>query len=331
MKQQDFEARYTPDWAILESWLKRKGSKQSSDTDEKTISAEQLVPLYRQLCHHCALARSRGYSPELVDRLNRLALELHHVLYQQNRRLLPKVMYFLFMGFPEALRVNARLIALSAAFFLLPGLAMFVGCLTNNELIYTLMSPEDVWHFETIYDPANAILGRERASDTDLYMFGYYIKNNIGISFQVFAGGLLFGLGSVFYLVYNGLAIGGVAGHIVHLGFDETFFPFVVGHGAFELTAIVFSGAAGLRLGLALIDPGPYRRLTALRLAAKDAVWLIYGTTLMLLLAAFLEAFWSSSSTVPASVKYTVGAIYWLMVLVYSFSAAWRQRGSRSA
>ncbi|GAA4651461.1 stage II sporulation protein M [Kistimonas scapharcae] len=331
MKQQDFETRNNPDWVILEHWLSQADSKTSSTTNDSTITAERVVPMYRQLCHHCALARSRGYSPELVDRLNRLALELHHVLYQHNQRLLPQILYFLFLGFPEALRTNARLIGLSAAFFLLPGLAMFIGCLVNNELIYTLMSPEDVWHFEAIYDPANAVLGRERASDTDLQMFGFYIKNNIGISFQVFAGGLLFGLGSVFYLVYNGLAIGGVAGHIVHLGFDETFFPFVVGHGAFELTAIVFSGAAGLRLGLALIDPGPYHRLTALRLAAKEAVKLIYGTTLMLLLAAFLEAFWSSSSTMASPVKYTVGAAFWFMVLVYSLSAAWRRRGSRSA
>ena len=331
MKQQDFETRYNPGWVTLENWITWTGSKKSSKGAKETISAEQVVPLYRQLCHHCALARSRGYSPELVGRLNRLALELHHLLYQHSQRLRHQIVHFLFLGFPEALRANARLIGLSAAFFLLPGLAMFMGCLINNELIYTLMPPEDVWHFETIYDPANSVLGRERASDTDLYMFGYYIKNNIGISFQVFAGGLLFGLGSLFYLVYNGLAIGGVAGHIAHLGFGETFFPFVVGHGAFELTAIVFSGAAGLRLGLALIDPGPYRRLTALRLAAREAVWLIYGTTLMLLLAAFLEAFWSSSSTIPSSVKYAVGAVFWMMVFLYSLSAAWRQRGSRSA
>ncbi len=331
MKQQDFEARYNPDWVMLENWIARSGSRKPSKGFDETLSAEQIVPLYRQLCHHCALARSRGYSPELAERLNRLALKLHHRLYQHHQRLLHQIVHFLFLGFPEALRANARLIAVSAAFFLLPGLAMFMGCLTNSELIYTLMSPEEVWHFETIYDPANAILGRERGSDTDLYMFGYYIKNNIGISFQVFAGGLLFGLGSLFYLVYNGLAIGGVAGHIAHLGFDETFFPFVVGHGAFELTAIVFSGAAGLRMGLALIAPGPYRRLIALRLAAKEAVWLIYGTTLMLLLAAFLEAFWSSSSTLSSSVKYAVGAVFWMMVILYSLSAAWRQRGSRSA
>lgn len=34
-------------------------------------------------------------------------------------------------------------------------------------------------------------------------MFGYYIMNNIGIAFQTFASGLLFGLGSLFFPCFS--------------------------------------------------------------------------------------------------------------------------------
>jgi len=115
-------------------------------------------------------------------------------------------------------------------------------------MIYSVMGAESVRDFESMYDPENSAMGRERESDTDLLMFGYYIKHNISISFQMFAGGMLFGLGAVFFLFYNGLLLGAAAGHMANIGLGVTFFPFVIGHGAFELTAIVLSGAVVRRV-----------------------------------------------------------------------------------
>ncbi len=94
----------------------------------------------------------------------------------------------------------------------------------------------------------------------------------------------------------------------------------MVGHGSFELTAIVFSGAAGLRLGYSILNPGQLSRLDALREAGRDVVPMLYGIVLMLIIAAFLEAFWSSSTSLSIEVKYTVGAVLWALVLLYSFS-----------
>ena len=68
---------------------------------------------------------------------------------------------------------------------------------SKPELIFTLMEPIQVAQMEEMYDPDNRVLGRERESDSDAYMFGFYIYNNISIGFQTFAGGLVFGLGSL--------------------------------------------------------------------------------------------------------------------------------------
>ena len=114
--------------------------------------------------------------------------------------------------------------------------------------------------------------------------------------------------------------IGAVAGHLTRLDLGQTFYPFVVGHGAFELTAIVFSGAAGLRLGYSILNPGQLSRLDSLRRAGRDVVPMLYGIVLMLIVAAFIEAFWSASATLPIAVKYAVAAVLWGMVLLYSFS-----------
>ena len=132
-------------------------------------------------------------------------------------------------------------------------------------------------------------LGRERQSDSDFMMFGFYIMNNISITFQLFASGLVLGLGTLFYVVVNGVFIGAASGHLINAGYQSTFFQFVIGHGSFELTALVVAGGAGFMLGHALLAPGMVGRLAALRLVAPRAVRIVMGAALMCLIAAFIE------------------------------------------
>jgi len=148
-------------------------------------------------------------------------------------------------------------------------------------------------------------------------MFGFYIFNNIGIGFRCFGAGILAGVGSALVLLFNGLMIGGVAGHLTRMGLGHNFWPFVATHSAFELTGIVLSGAAGLRVGLGWLAPGRDSRLEALRKAALAAVPLVYAAFFLLLVAAAFEAFWSSAAWVPPMVKYGVAALCWALVLMW--------------
>ena len=187
------------------------------------------------------------------------------------------------------------------------------------ELVYNLIPADQVREMQSMYDPVAGHLGRpaERAASEDWMMFGYYVMHNIGIAFQTFASGLLMGVGSAFFLFYNGLVIGAVAGHLSEIGFGQTFWSFVIAHGAFELTAIALAGAAGLELGWALIAPGRLTRTEALKRAARKSVLLICGVMLFLLIAAFIEAYWSSKTSVAPLTKYLVGAGLWILVASY--------------
>jgi len=127
----------------------------------------------------------------------------------------------------------------------------------------------------------------------------------------------VFGLGTVFYLLYNGLVIGATAGHLTGLGYIDTFWGFVAGHSAPELTAIMLCGAAGLMLGWALLSPGNKSRLRALQDAGQVAVKIIYGAALLFFLAAFIEAFWSSMTWIEPTIKYIVGISLWIMLWGY--------------
>ena len=169
---------------------------------------------------------------------------------------------------------------------------------------------------ESMYGPNARRLGA-RAADTDVAMFGHYIWNNVKIGFQTFATGLLFGVGTVFFLLFNGIIIGAIAGHLTHAGYVTAFWSFVAGHSAMELGAIAISGAAGLKLGMALIAPGQLSRSAALGAASQNAVRLVYGASGMFLIAAFIEAFWSPITSIAPLVKYSVGIVLWLALAAY--------------
>ena len=314
MNQQDFEQRNAPLWQRLDELVKAMGQRRTrAAADPKA----EFPHLYRQVCHHLAIARERQYTTHLIDRLNQLMLRSHQYLYSARAGNISLILRFVGGGFARLIRQESRLFWLAMALFTLPGIIMGFAVYFWPEMIYTIMDPSQVAQFDWMYSPDSPHIGRKRGADDDVMMFGFYIYNNIGIGFQTFAGGMLFGLGSIFFLFFNGLHIGAVAGYLTQRGYIDTFWPFVIGHGAFELTAIVFAGMAGLKLGFALLSPGRKSRLLALTDAARVSIKIVYGVIGMLVIAAFLEAFWSSIKSISPEIKYIVGGVLWTVVLLY--------------
>jgi uncharacterized membrane protein SpoIIM required for sporulation len=272
------------------------------------------------LCQHLAIAKERLYDTALVERLNNLVLGVYRELYRYRAETRLNIYAFFKRDFPLAIYRHRYFILLSFLVMVLPGLIAGAWTYLDEDAIYSVLDGSQVRQLERMYDPQARKLGREREADTDIFMFGFYIKNNISVAFRCFAGGMVIGIGTLLVLFFNGMFMGSIAGHLTRLDYVDTFYPFVVGHGSFELTAIVFSGAAGLRLGYSILNPGQLSRLDALREAGRDVVPMLYGIVLMLVIAAFLEAFWSSSTSLSIEVKYTVGAVLWALVLLYSFS-----------
>lgn len=314
MKQARFEALHQDEWLALEQQLQRLERGRPLDAEAGGFAAA-----YRRLCQQLALAESRAYGPALVERLQLLNLRAHQQLYRPRQQLAPRLLGFLLGGFPRQVRAAWRSILLASLLFYGSLLGMALLVYLFPDLVYSVLSPQRVMQMEQMYAPDASRLGplAERGSGGDWLMFGYYIMHNVGIAFQTFAGGLLLGVGALFFLLLNGIQIGTIAGHLVEIGYSSTFLSFVVGHSAFELTAITFAGGAGLQLGAALLMPGRRSRRTALQAAARESIGLLCGAIGLLLIAAFVEAYWSSIVAFPPGVKYAVGGLLWLLVGAY--------------
>ena len=308
-----FEQLYEGEWSELELTLERHAAAPSA----RSISGARFTALYRRTCGHLAIARSRSYPAHLIDRLEHLTASCHQLIYQQRELGLAWLARIIAHDFPAAVRAHKAYVAVAALLFLVPTFVMGGLVYAQPELILSVVSAETAAEFDQMYSSSAEAIGRFRTVDTDWMMFGHYIRNNIGVAFQCFAGGLFAGLGSIFFLAFNGAFGGAIAGYLTGRGLGPTFYSFIVTHAAFELTAIVLAGAAGLRLGHSLLAPGRQTRLQSLVTASRQSVVLVYGFTAMLLVAAAIEAFWSSASWLPPPVKYGVAALCWIAVFAY--------------
>jgi uncharacterized membrane protein SpoIIM required for sporulation len=319
--QDDFVASRKAEWGELEALI--GGGKALHRMSAPAIS--RVATLYRSVCADLVRAQGAGYGPEVVTLLDGLAARAHNALYSAPPYRLAAVWDLVRADFPRALRRHGRFFALAVTLFLLPAAIGFVGALRSRAFALHLLSPAMAEHVEEAYKQG---FGEGRSEAMDTAMAGFYVYNNIGIAFQCFATGVLFGLGSLFFLVYNGLMIGAVAGLVTAAGGGWNLLSFTAGHGPFELTAIVISATAGMVMGYALVDTGGRTRFGSLRAKSKDLAHLVLGAAMMLLVAALIEGFWSPSR-VAAPVKWAVGGVGYLVVGLYLSMAGRRGQEAR--
>jgi len=314
MNEIEFEAAHEGAWRALAQALAKRGA-------DAAVPAREVPRRFRGLVSQLALARDRQYRTSLIDRLHALVLEAHLAVHaaraERRYRSLRALWQWIAADFPAHVRAQRGFVLAAALAFFGPFLGVIAAVQWFPDFVYYLVSPETLAKVQSMYAPGNERFGAGREAESDMMMFGFYTANNVRIDLQCLAGGILFGLGSLAALIGNGVFLGAVAGHLTEVGYGENFWGFVAGHSAFELIGLVLAGAAGLRIGYALVAPGRQPRTAALREAGPDAAMLLCGAALLTVLAAFIEAFWSSRVSIPFGAKIAFGVVLGVMTVAY--------------
>lgn len=311
MTREQFIARRRESWKRFEVLLNEAETKRARKLTGAELS--ELSALFRELCYDLSLVQSRDWGTSIGRYLNGLATRGHNCIYRARPISLLPVLEFLAAGFPRLLRQNAAYFFVALALSVLPGLIAGVIVANDDSMAARIVPEQHQQMFDSMYDKD---VSEGRTSDANSIMAGFYVYNNVGIAFRCFALGAFAGIGTMITLIYNSIFLGAVTGFMVARGHSGNFFEFVIGHGSFELTAIVVSGAAGLVLGHAIIHPGSQSRLDALRERGLVAVKIALGAGAMLVVAAGIEGFWSPSE-VPRQIKFAVGGMLWLLVIAW--------------
>lgn len=311
MTAAEFIKRRRANWIELEQILSDSalGRRQRATA----AGASRLAELFRSACSDLARARASGYPEDLIDYLNALTARCHNQFYVTPPYPLHRIWQFFSTLFPLTVRRNAVYVVAGLLLFYGPMMGMVALSMADEQALYQIVPQKILESMERDFSKGHS---QGRPETMDVMATGFYVRNNVGIAFQCFAAGIFFGLGSIFVILFNGLIIGAVVGFVSQTPSAMSLLSFVVGHGPFELTAICISGAAGLRLGFGAVITQNRPRLESLRLAAVDAVQLVLGAGVMLVIAALIEGFFSPSS-LPMEVKFGFGGVTALLLVWY--------------
>jgi len=312
-------------WTRLEEMNQRIQRKGQKSLNEEEVAA--YPGLYRKLCGDLAEARLKRLSPDLMAYLNQLVSNAHQNLYsgkgsfrKNSRQLFQSILGEFFQkNLAEALLRHKRVL-LSSFFLFFGSYFLSTWLVYNNPSLAQIIVPDQV--LTMMEESYSTAMEEGRDSLASSAMFSYYIQHNTSIAFISFATGILFGLGTLYFLIYNGLLLGSVSGYIFSLGFARNFLVFVTAHSVFELSGLVLSGAAGLLLGLTIISPGNYSRKKALNLIKTDLLSMVATAALLIFTAAIIEGF-ISPQPIAYPIKFTImilAATVEVFYLIYVFT-----------
>jgi uncharacterized membrane protein SpoIIM required for sporulation len=305
-----FIARNAPAWDRLEQLSTRAGRNRRGLT---AAEVDELVDLYQRVSSHLSHARAAYGDPALTGRLTRLVSRANGVIYATRSRALRAVSDFFAWRFPAAVWQSGRFVAVGAALLAVPALTVGAWFATSDEALEA-SAPDAVREayleedFESYYSSEPAT---QFATEVTV--------NNIQVAVMAFASGMLLCLPTAFLLVYNGANLGAAGGLFASAGELGKFMGLVLPHGLLELSAVVVAGAAGLRLGWALIAPGDRTRGQALGDEARQAGVIALGLVLVFAVAGLIEGFVTGRG-VPPGLRVGIGVaaeaafVAWIVV-----------------
>ena len=264
---------------------------------------EFLAVRYRQILHDSSLARARFPGTGAARRLERLAVEATRFLHPEQRESGSALARFFGRTFPDAFRRN--LPNLGAVVFLFAVAAVFGLGLAAMQpsLAMALLGPKAVADLQDGHLWTESIVHSAPPSVTSSSI----ARNNLGVALVGWAGGAIAGFGALYIVFLNGLLLGGVFGVTLHYSMARNLLEFVSAHGPLEITLILVSAAAGLRMGRGLLEATDQPRRDVMQAAGRDALVILLGCLPWFVPLGFVEGFLSPSPVVSPGLKAGLG------------------------
>jgi uncharacterized membrane protein SpoIIM required for sporulation len=281
---------------------------------------QETALLYRQMASDLSTLRQDTSARAYAEHVNLLLARAHHIVYSSQHTSLMGVFRFLRDDYPAVVRKQLRYVLLSLGITLGGGLLGAVITLARPQFMRQMLGPDMVATIDRHEMWTHSVVSMAPA------MSSWLMTHNLTVSFGAFAGGVIFGLGSVYMMFINGLLLGVIGVACQQHGMSLDLWSFVAPHGALELPSIVLAGAAGLRLGRGVAFPGLYRRHDAIAVAGVEAARLVAGIIPLLVIAGTLEGFFSPSGA-PVWLKFTVGGTLFLLLMLWLSHKAHKPEG----
>ena len=316
MKAAEIIKARRPDWKALEAdiaWC--RDPRKRKDAARLAAFAQR----YRAVCGDLSLAKSMRFPSTTTSYLHELVADAHLQLYRSEKFRIRNWVQTILFEVPRRI-VRDPCFWISLAVFWGLFLGSLVGAMLNDGFAEATVGDSTLRQVELMYSEP---VERSTLDGKTGNMTGFYIFNNAGIGLRCFASGIILGVGSLVTLAFNAVFLGTLFGYMMKSSSSDNFITFVTAHGPFELTAVVLSAAAGLRLGWAIIDTKGQTRMQSLHRTSAQALEVAAVATVLFLLAAYIEGY-VSPSELPYAFKAVIAVVSTLLLIGYLFGLGLR-------
>ncbi|MEG0464142.1 stage II sporulation protein M [Bacteroides sp.] len=279
------------------------------------LNPDRVADAYTDLTADLAFAQTHYPHSRITIYLNNLASALHNAIYRNKREHWTRIITFWTREIPRTMHDARGALRLSALIFALSVVIGMVSTWNDDNFVRLILGNGYV--DMTLANIANGEPMAVYNGAEEVPMFLGITLNNVMVSFNCFAMGLLTSFGTGYILFNNGVMLGSFQTFFYQQGLLGESMLAIWLHGTLEIWAIIVSGAAGLTLGNGWLFPGTYSRAASFRRAARRGVKIVIGTVPIFILAGFIEGFVTRHTGLPDFVRLSIIVLSLAFILYY--------------
>lgn len=308
MKEEQFLAIHSKEWGNLENYCKRINQKGFKKLETEEIKS--FLNLFKLTSHHLAYAKTHYKGSQTIVYLNNLVSQCNTYVYTEAKPDIPFFFRTLFFNYTNTLKQYRNYILFAFGVFL-------VGAFMSFGMVYFKADYARLFLDQDLIEGISCGGSSNGGSNWNYpLMSSYIMTNNILVALRAFVFGITLGIGTVYILFYNGLMLGSLTALFYLYGDTVQYWSLILPHGVIELTAIFISGAAGFVIAKSFLIPGRLRRSHSLIKGAKEALGLISGVVVMLVVAGIIEGFFTPLN-IDAGIKLLFALLTAVLLGIY--------------
>lgn len=292
---------------------------------EKNTNPDELGRLFIEITEDLSFART--YYPKRSVRvyLNYLAQKVFTGLYKLKKQSFKQFYRFWTLSLPLELFKARKHMLYSFTIFLIAALVGVVSTADDISFANVILGDYYVNITNEFIESGNPMAIYQQSDELPMFLSIFF--NNIQIAFITFVLGIALGLGTLFIIIYNGIMTGTFQSYFYFKGLQSglatakallfTSFSVIWLHGAFEISAIIIAGGAGLTLGSGLMFPDTWSRIYSLQISAKRGIKIMLGLFPFILFAAIIESWVTRYSEMPVALKMAIILSSFAIIIVY--------------
>jgi uncharacterized membrane protein SpoIIM required for sporulation len=277
---------------------------------------DELAERFIQITDDLAYAKTFYPKSKTTAYLNGLAAGLHQSIYKNKTEKSNRFILFWKYELPLLFKTYEKQLLYAFIFFVVFCSMGVLSAKYDENFVRLILTDQYV-------DMTNANIAKGDPFGVykqagEFPMFFMIASNNIYVAFVNFVSGIVFSIGTVFFLFKNSVMLGAFEYYFFSKGLGTQSILVIFIHGTLEMSSFIIASAAGLVLGNSLIFPKTYNRLLSVRKGAKDGMKMTIGLVPLFLIAAFFESFVTRHTDMPLWLSISILSLSLFFVIWYT-------------